>query len=82
MRWTKARVGSQLTRNRDGSDRDKPELWLPPKMQLMIPPDGQEHARPFVMLEAAEPDNLFVLILNGTSIDGRFQGKTKRLVEL
>ena len=51
-------------------------------MHLSIPPDGQDHARPLVMLEADDPDDLFVLILNSTSIDGSYRGMTKRLVEL
>ena len=81
-RWTKARVGAQLTRNSDGSLRDKPELWMPTKRPLFIPPDGQDHARPLVVLEADDPDDLFVLMLNRTSVDGWFRGMTKRLVEL
>lgn len=82
MGWKRARFGSHLTLNRDGSPREKMDLWMPPKMQILIPPDDREHARPFVLLEAENPDDLFVIVLNEMSIDGEYRGQTKRLVEL
>ncbi len=82
MSWKRAKFGSVLTQNRDGSTKPEPSLWMPPKMQILIPPDGQDHARPFIILEGHTPEQMFRLVLHESAIDGTFQGKTKRLVEL
>ena len=82
MGWTRARFGSVLTVNRDGSPKEAPTLWTPPKMQILIPPSGQDHARPFVLLEGRSPEDVFTLILHEDHVDGMVRGQTRRLVEL
>jgi len=82
MTWSCAKFGSYLTQNRDGSPKDHPTLWMPPNMRILIPSGGQDHARPFILLEGKSPEDLFTLILHEDHVQGLHRGKMKRLVEI
>ena len=82
MGWTRARFGSVLTVNRDGTPKEAPTLWTPPKMQILIPPGDQDHARPFVVMDGKSATEVLTLILYEDRVDGMIRGQTTRLVEL
>ena len=82
MAWTKAKFGSNLLLNRDGSDRDNPSVWMPTKMQILIPPTGQDHARPFVEFESPDPDEIVRMIFHSDRLELERFGVVKEVFRL
>jgi hypothetical protein len=82
MAWTRARLGVYLTRNPDGSTKDEPLFWVPPKASFSIPEAGREHGRPVLFLNGGDPGEAFFMILDRDGITAKYQGEVRRLVEL
>lgn len=82
MTWTKAKFGSHLVLNRDGSERDNRGVWMPPKMQVLIPPNGQDHARPFVEFESLDPDEIVRMIFHSDRLEIDRHGQTTEVFKL
>ena len=81
MAWANMTVGSMLTKNRDGTLKAEPSLWLPPGKPMFIPDCKHDHARPLVLLTADDPKDTFSLIVYRDQLIGRFRGQEKTLVD-
>lgn len=82
MTWTHAFLAAAMTRNRDGTDKKEPFFWHPKDGKVFVPPDGDNHARPVITVEGADPDDTFVLTVHQNRIEGRFRGQKHVLVRL
>lgn len=82
MPWTSVRFGAILTQNKDTSDKPEPKFWTPERAVFAVPPEGSDHARPFMMLQSDVQDDVVAMKIYQHEIVAQFRGENFTLLDL
>ena len=82
MPWDSARFGAILTRNKDNTEKAAPKFWTPERAIFAIPPEGSDHARPFLMLQSENQDDVVAMKIYQHEIVAQVRGRNIKLLDL
>lgn len=82
MPWDSVRFGAILTQNKDKTEKPAPKFWTPERAVFAIPPEGSDHARPFMMLQSEEEADVVAMKIYNHEIVAQFRGRNFTLLDL